>query len=112
VKWSPTGFVKPGAVNSGSVIPASVTHAVSLFADLTAKASKTTRALLGDAEGELALMRLRTKTSEYIVAPSAEVSLVVIQKAHAAPLVPLVVAAEAAQMAAAAEDKAKGKGGK
>jgi hypothetical protein len=102
LKWTQSGFVKPGAAANSNPIPASVVHHASLIGDLTAKAKGTCARLLGEADGELQCVRLRTRTSEIIVAPGHDATLVVLQAAHSAAMVPLVALAEAAGTAVAA----------
>jgi hypothetical protein len=110
LKWTTTGFVKPGAAGgSGSnPIPPSVVHYSALIGDLTHKAQDTAKRLLGEGEGEVALLRLRTRTGEVIIAPSPEATLVVLQRAHSAVMVPLVAAAETGAGGAAAAGGAGG----
>jgi hypothetical protein len=79
-----------------------VVHYASLLGDLTAKSSATIRKILGESEGSLQMLRLRTKTNEIVVAPSAEATLVVLQRAHSAPMLPLVSLAEASGSSLAA----------
>ncbi len=108
VKWTTTGFIKPGAPNSANPIPPGVTHNTALLSDLTEKAKATCRRLLGDVDGELQVMRLHTKMNETIVAPAGDCTLAVVQKAHSAAMIPLVQAAEALQMAQLADEKKGG----
>jgi hypothetical protein len=111
LKWTQAGFVKPGATASTNPIPASVVHHASLLGDLTAKAKVTCARLLGESDGELQCLRLRTRVSEIIVAPGHDSTLVVTQKAHSAGMVPLVALAMAeaggAAVAVAAADEKK-----
>jgi len=106
--------VKPGlSASASNPIPPSVVHYSSLLGDLTAKSNDTLRRLLGEADGSLQMLRLRTRTNEIIVAPSEEATLVVLQRAHSAAMVPLVATGEAAHAAAgagapAAEEKKAG----
>ncbi len=79
MKWTQQGFIKPGSAVSSNPIPPTVIHHASLFGDLTTKARATLHKLLGEADGELQLMRLHTRTNEMIVAPSQEFTLVTIQ---------------------------------
>lgn len=66
--------------------------------------------LLGDdPEGELQLMRLHTRNSELIVAPSQEFTLVTIQRSHSAAMLPLVGTLGSAPEAAIAPDGDKDK---
>ncbi len=78
------------------------------MSDLTEKASAAAARLLGE-PGGLQLMRLHTRMNEYIVTPSAECTMVVVQKAHSAQMLPLIQIAEAAQAAALAEEKKSSK---
>ena len=75
-------------------------HCASLFGDLSTKSSDAARRLLGD-DGALQLLRLRTKNNEILIAPNEEATLVVMQKAHSAAMVPLVATEGAAPSAAA-----------
>jgi hypothetical protein len=84
LKWTQTGFVKPGTSTSANPIPQSVVHHASLIGDLTHKARDTCHRLLGYEDGDLQVLRLRTKENEIIVAPSSECTLVVLQDAHSA----------------------------
>lgn len=105
LKWTTSGFVKPSAGGGSATsnpIPPSVVHYASLVGDLTAKSRATAKKLLGETDGELQLLRLRTRTNEMIVAPSDEATLVVLQKAHSAVMVPLVAAADTGGVAAVA----------
>lgn len=83
-------------------IPPAIIHHASLIGDLTAKARATMQKLLGDVEGDLQLIRLHTRTNEMIVAPSQEFTLVTLQRAHSAAMLPLVGAGVAAAPEAAA----------
>ena len=87
-------------------IPPAIIHHTALAHDLSIKAKLTCRKILGE-EGELQLMRLHTKTKEYIIAPAEHETLLVVQAAHSAALEPLVMAADAAQFAALANSKGK-----
>lgn len=109
IKWTNSGFIKPGTPNSANPIPPGIIHATALMSDLTDKAKAVTKKLLGD-DGELVVMRLHTQSSEYVVAPSHESTLVVVQNAHSAEQKPLVAIAEAEQMAKLESEK-KGGGG-
>ncbi len=111
MKWTNGGFIKPGTPNSAAPIPPAIIHNTALISDLADKAKATCRRLLGEAEGELSVIRLHTLTNEMIIAPSLESTLVVVQKAHSAAMVPLVQQAEALQLAQMAEEK-KGGGDK
>lgn len=104
LKWTTSGFVKPsaGGGSAANPIPPSVVHYASLVGDLTAKSRATAKKLLGEADGELQLLRLRTHTNEMIIAPSDEATLVVLQKAHSAVMVPLVAAADTSSVVAGA----------
>jgi dynein light chain roadblock-type len=110
LKWTQAAFVKPGTTSGTSnPIPPSVVHHAALIGDLTAKAKATARRLLGEADGEVQLLRLRTKHNEMIVAPHDEATLVVLQKAHSAVMMPLIAeAATAAPVAAIAAEEKKG----
>lgn len=99
LKWTPA-FIKPGSTSSNP-IPPSVVHHAALIGDLTSKAKATCSKLLGEA-GELQTLRLRTKTNEMIIAPSLEATLVVVQQAHSAPMMPLVTVGPATPTPAAA----------
>lgn len=107
LKWTQQGFIKPGAPASSNPIPPTVIHHASLFGDLTAKARATLHKLLGEADGELQLMRLHTRTNEMIVAPSQEFTLVTIQRSHSAAMLPLVASGVDGPAAAAAAPEEK-----
>lgn len=68
-------------------------HHAALLGGLASKARMTMRNLVGDADGEVSMLRLHTTQSEIIVAPSAEVTLVVVQKAAAGAGAPGAAAA-------------------
>ena len=105
IKWTNSGFLKPGAVTApAAAIPPAIIHHTALAHDLAVKAKLTCRKLLGE-EGELQLMRLHTTTKEYIIAPAEHETLLVVQAAHSAALEPPVQAADAAQLAALAHAK-------
>ena len=91
-----------------STIPPVVVHHTALTFDLTRKARASCKALLGE-DGKLAVMRLHTRKGEYIIAPAEQETLMVVQKAHSALLVPLVQAADLEQAAAAAAAAASGR---
>ena len=81
IRWSQTGF-DTNPSNSGQVIPRQVTHFAALVSDLSQKSQDTCHRLF-DGEPEknaLRYMRLRTETTEIIVAPGHGCTLVVIQK--------------------------------
>lgn len=108
VKWTNSGFIKPGTPNSNNPLPPQIVHNTALFADLTEKAQACSKRLFGDSDGELTSMRLHTHTTEVIVSPFVgEGTLVVVQRAHSAESKTLVQLAEAAQMQAM-EEAAKG----
>ena len=107
LKWTTGGFIKDTTVNYSNPIPPPIIHHASLIGDLTAKARATMQKLLGDAEGDLQLMRLHTRTNEMIVAPSQEFTLVTVQRSHSAAMLPLVGAAVVAPEAAAAPAEEK-----
>ena len=92
LKWSPHGFSRVAAASTVSTpIPAGVVQHAALLHRLTDRARAAAARLLGDdagGDGELTLMRLRTTTAELIVSPAAEATLVVLQRAHSAALVP------------------------
>ena len=112
VKWTNAGFIKPGTPNSANPLPPQIVHNTALFSDLADKARATCRRLLGDGgDGELTSMRLHTRTSEIVLAPAHECTLVVVQRAHSAENTTLVALAEKAQMQAI-EDASKQPGGK
>lgn len=102
LKWTQAAFVKPGSAASSNPLPPSVVHHAALIGDLTAKAKATAKRLLGDSDGEVQLLRLRTKTAEMLIAPHEECTLVVSQRAHSAVMLPLTAADTAAPVAAAA----------
>ena len=79
-----------------------------LLHDLTRKAQAGTKRLAGEPDGDLTLMRLHTRTKEYIIAPGETETLMIVQRSHSAALEPLVKVAEREQMAALA---ASAKGG-
>lgn len=112
LKWTSAGFIKPGTPSSTNPIPPAIVHHASLLGDLSSKAKAACARLLGDSEGELQCLRLRTRTNEIIVAPGHDATLVVSQKAHSAAMLPLVAAHEAAPAggsggAAGGEEKKK-----
>ena len=112
VKWTSNGFIKPGTPNSANPLPPQIVHNTALFSDLGDKARATCRKLLGEGgDGELTSMRLHTRSSEIVLAPAHECTLVVVQKAHSAETATLVAIAEKAQMQAM-EEAAKQPGGK
>jgi hypothetical protein len=112
VKWTSSGFIKPGTPNSANPLPPQIVHNTALFSDLGQKARQTCHKLLGDGgDGELTSMRLHTRTSEIVLAPAHECTLVVVQRAHSAESATLVAIAEKAQMQAM-EEAAKQPGGK
>lgn len=112
VKWTSSGFIKPGTPNSANPLPPQIVHNTALFSDLGDKARATCRKLLGEGgDGELTSMRLHTRSSEIVLAPAHECTLVVVQKAHSAETATLVAIAEKAQMQAM-EEAAKQPGGK
>ena len=96
------GLIKPGTPNSTNPIPPAIVHHTALMHDLTTKARATTQRLLGGEGGELTLVRLHTRTKEYIIAPAETETLMIVQRSHSAALVPLVKVADAQQMAALA----------
>ena len=102
------GLIKPGTPNSTNPIPPAIVHHTALLHNLTRKAQESTKRLAGESDGELMLMRLHTRTKEYIVAPGETETLMIVQRSHSAALSPLVKVAEAEQMAALA---AASKGG-
>lgn len=102
VKWTNSGFVKPGAILGANPIPAPIVHHAALIGDLAAKAKASTKRLLGD-EGDLSLIRLHTKFNELVVAPSEETTLVIVQKAHQGTQQSIVEIAEAAHAQALAD---------
>lgn len=104
VKWTNGGFIKPGTPNSANPIPPQIVHHAALLGDLTDKATAAAARLLGE-PGGLQMMRLRTRMNEVIVAPAADSTLVVMQKAHSAAMVPVITLADQAQAAAMAEEK-------
>ena len=95
------GLIKPGTPNSTNPIPPAIVHHTALLHDLTLKAKATASRLLGEG-GELTLIRLHTRTREFIIAPAETETLAIVQRSHSAALVPLVKLAEAAQVAALA----------
>lgn len=104
VKWTNSGFIKPGTPNSANPLPPAIVHNTALFSDLADKARATCRKLLGEGDGEMTSLRLHTRTTEVHVAPAAnECTLVVVQKAHSAENNTLVAIAEKAQMQAMEE---------
>ena len=112
VKWTSSGFIKPGTPNSANPLPPQIVHNTALFSDLADKSRATCRKLLGEGgDGELTSMRLHTRTTEIVLAPAHECTLVVVQKAHSAETTTLVAIAEKAQMQAI-EEAAKQPGGK
>ena len=112
VKWTNSGFIKPGTPNSANPLPPQIVHNTALFSDLGHKAHATCRKLLGEGpDGELTSMRLHTRTTEIVLAPAHECTLVVVQKAHSAETTTLIAIAEKAQMQAI-EEAAKQPGGK
>ena len=108
LKWTNSGFIKPGTVATPAAIPPAIIHHTALAHDLTSKAKTTCHRILGEAEGELQLMRLHCTTKEYIIAPAEHETLLVVQSAHSAALEPLIVTADAQQLAALAH-ASKGK---
>lgn len=102
LKWTNSGFIKPGTPNSANPIPPAIVHHTALAHDLTHKAKASCKRLLGELEGDLALLRLHSKHHEYIIAPGEAETLMVLQKAHSAALLPLVKVADAEQLAALA----------
>jgi hypothetical protein len=105
LKWT-AGFVKPNTPASANPIPAAIVHHTALAHDLVHKAQACCKKLLGDGEGELLMMRLHSRTAEYILVPGESESLLVVQKANSAALLPLVKLAEAEQLAKISEKKA------
>ena len=97
MKWTNTGFIKPGTVALPAPIPPAIIHHTAVAHDLASKAKLSCRRILGD-DGELQLMRLHTTTKEYIIAPAEHETLLVIQAAHSAALEPLVRAADREQL--------------
>ena len=89
LKWT-AAFVKPGNPSNPTPIPASVVHHAAVIGELCSRARATAARVLGDGEGEVQLMRLRTKYHELLIAPSQECTLVVSQRAHSAVFEPLV----------------------
>ena len=104
VKWTNTGFIKPGTVATPAPIPPAIIHHTALAHDLAVKAKLTCRKLLGE-EGELQLMLLHTTNKKNIIEPAEHETLLVVQAALSAALEPLVQAADAAQLAALAHAK-------
>jgi len=109
IKWSSSGFSKPGAPVSPAPIPPAVIHHAALLGGLASKARMTMRGLVGDVDGEVSMLRLHTTASEIIVAPTADVTLVVVQKANAGAARTIVQAAEDAHAAALTEAASKKK---
>lgn len=96
LKWTPA-FVRAGGPSAAATpVPASVVHHASVIGDLTAKARATAKRLLGDVDGEVQLLRLRTKTHEMLVAPHDECTLIVSQRAHSAVMTSLLAGDNAA----------------
>jgi hypothetical protein len=85
LKWTTTGFIKPGSAVSTNPIPPAIVHHTALTHDLVHKAKQMCSKLMGDG-GELSLMRLHTKKCEYIVAPGEQDTLVIVQKTHSASM--------------------------
>ena len=107
IKWTNTGFIKPGSVAIPAPIPPAIIHHTALAHDLAGKAKITCKRMMGE-EGELQLMRLHTSTREYLLAPAEHETLLVVQAAHSAALEPLVKAADDAQFTALAASKGGG----
>ena len=108
LKWTSNGFIKPGTPNSANPIPPQIIHNTALISDLAEKAKATARKLLGEVDGDLQVLRLHTKTTEMVIAPAAESTRVVVQRANSAAMVSLVAQAEAAQVTQMAEEKKGG----
>ena len=94
---------------SPAPIPPAVIHHAALLGGLAGKARMTMRGLVGDVDGEVSMLRLHTTASEIIVAPTADVTLVVVQKANAGAARTIVQAAEDAHAAALTEAASKKK---
>jgi hypothetical protein len=92
LKWSASStFTRAGGTSASNVngpVPAAVVHHTALLQRLTDHARRAARDLLGeeleDGEEPLSLLRLRTRSHELLVAPAAEATLAVMQRAHSA----------------------------
>ncbi len=80
-------------------IPPAVIHHAALLSDLCAKSKVVLKGLLGDTDGDLSLIRLHTKNTEMVIAPTHETTLVVVQKSapgmHALTLIQTAEALQA-----------------
>jgi hypothetical protein len=102
LKWSTSGFIKPGTPPSANPIPPEIVHHVASIGELKDKAvAAGSRLLDGD---QIQLLRLRTRTNEVIIAPGEDCTLVVLQKAHSAAMTPLVAADTTPSAAPPVED--------